>query len=98
VGEQNIRVSGNFAVNHGESLLRATLDGLGIAYMPTFIAGPYLADGSLEAVLADQVRSTQRIFALHPPNRNLAPKVRAFVDCLVDAFSPTPPWEEQALP
>lgn len=90
---ETIRVSGNFSVNHGETLLAATLDGLGIAYMPTFIAGEYLADGRLEAVLRDRVRSNQRIYALHPRHRNPAPKVQAFLQCVVDAFQPAPPWE-----
>lgn len=91
--DETIRVSGNFSVNHGETLLAATLDGLGVAYMPTFIAGAYLADGQLEAVLQDRVRSNQRIYALHPRNRNLAPKVQAFLQYVVGSFQPAPPWE-----
>jgi DNA-binding transcriptional LysR family regulator len=95
--DETIRVDGNFSVNHGETLLSATLDGLGIAYMPTFIAGAYLADGQLEAALADRVRSNQRIFALHPRNRNLAPKVQAFLQYIVGAFQPEPPWRTGAI-
>lgn len=91
---ETIRVAGSLAVNHGETLLRATLDGLGIAYMPTFIAGEYVARGLLEAVLQDRVRSNQRILALYPANRHLTPKVRAFVDHLVAAFRPVPPWDD----
>ena len=92
---QTIRVDGNFAVNHGESLLAATLDGMGIAYMPTFIAGPYLANRQLDSILEPFTRSNQQIFALHPTNRNLVPKVQAFVDFVVSAFRPTPPWDVQ---
>ena len=33
------------------------------------------------------------IYAVYPHNRHLSPKVRAFVDMLVDAFLPVPPWE-----
>ena len=88
-----MHTDGNLAVYHGETLLAATLDGLGIAYMPTFIAGAYLADGQLEAVLQDHVRSSQRIYALHSRNRNLAPKVAAFVEFVSAAFQPAPPWE-----
>ena len=58
-----------------------------------FIAGAYLADGQLEAVLQDHVRSSQRIYALHSRNRNLAPKVAAFVEFVSAAFQPAPPWE-----
>lgn len=93
--DQTIRVDGNFAVNHGEALLAATLQGMGIAYMPTFIAGPYLADGQLDSILEDFTRSNQQIFALHPSSRNLAPKVQVFVEFVVRAFRPDPPWSSQ---
>ncbi len=92
---QTIRVDGNFAVNHGEALLAATLEGIGIAYMPTFIAGPYLANGQLDSILGSFTRSNQQIFALHPMNRNLVPKVQAFVEFVVRAFRPSPPWSVQ---
>jgi len=89
---QTIRVDGNFAVNHGEALLAATLEGTGIAYMPTFIAGPYLANGQLVSILERFTRSNQQVFALHPSNRNLVPKVQAFVEFVVAAFRPHAPW------
>ncbi len=92
---QTIRVDGNFAVNHGEALLAATLEGTGIAYMPTFIAGPYLANGQLISILERFTRSNQQVFALHPKNRNLVPKVQAFVEFVVAAFQPNPPWAVQ---
>jgi DNA-binding transcriptional LysR family regulator len=90
---KTVRVSGNFTVDHGESLRQAALDGLGVAYMPSFLVGPDIATGSLEAVLPEYVESRQKVYAVYPRNRNLAPKVRAFVDFLVEEFEPLPPWE-----
>ena len=95
---KTVRVDGNFAVNHGEALVAATLDGMGIAYMPTFIAGPYLANGQLDSILETFTRSNQQIFALHPTNRNLVPKVQAFVEFVVSAFRPDPPWIVSTAP
>jgi len=36
------------------------------------------------------------VWAVHPRNRNLAPKVRVFVDFLVERFAAEPPWERRA--
>ena len=89
---RTIRVSGRLSVNHGETLRRAVLDGAGIAYMPRFIVGEDLAAGALQSVLDDHAWSAQRIFLVHPRGRNLAPKLRAFVDFVLARFQP-PPWE-----
>jgi DNA-binding transcriptional LysR family regulator len=92
---KSVRVDGNFAVNHGESLRRAVVDGMGVGYMPTFIVGPDLADGRLVSALDAWAQSKQKVFAVYPRNRNLAPKVRVFVDYLAESFEPSPPWEAQ---
>lgn len=90
---KTVRVSGPFQVNHGEALRRALLDGLGVAYLPRFIAGEDLESGALRAVLEDWAWSNQRIFAVLPRHRTLTPKVRAFLDRLEEHFQPRPPWD-----
>ena len=90
---ETVRVHGNFSVNHGESLRQAALDGLGVAYMPTFLVGPDISEGRLVSVLEDRVESNQKVYAVYPRNQNLAPKVRAFIDFLVEQFRPNPPWD-----
>jgi DNA-binding transcriptional LysR family regulator len=90
---RTIRVTGRLSVNHGETLRRAVLDGAGIAYMPRFIIGEDVAAGRLATALDDHVWSAQKIFLVHPRGRNLAPKLRAFVDFVVPRFQPAP-WEE----
>jgi DNA-binding transcriptional LysR family regulator len=89
---RTMRVTGRLAVNHGETLRRAVLDGAGIAYMPRFIVAEDLAAGRLASALDDQVWSAQKIFLVHPRGRNLAPKLRAFVDFALARFQPAP-WE-----
>jgi len=89
---RTIRVAGRLSVNHGETLRRAVLDGAGVAYMPRFIVGEDVAAGRLQTALDDFVQSAQRIFLVHPRGRNLAPKLRAFVEFVTARFQP-PPWE-----
>ncbi len=90
---KSVRVSGPFTVNHGESLRQAAVDGLGVAYLPRFIVGDDLEAGRLRSVLEDHATSQQKVFAVMPRNRNLTPKVRAFVEMLEAHFHPAPPWE-----
>jgi DNA-binding transcriptional LysR family regulator len=61
--------------------------------MPTFLVGPDISEGRLVAVLEDRVESNQKVYAVYPRNQNLAPKVRAFIDFLVEQFRPNPPWD-----
>jgi DNA-binding transcriptional LysR family regulator len=89
---RSIRVTGRLSVNHGETLRRAVLDGAGVAYMPRFIVGEDIAAGRVASVLEDQAWSAQRIFLVHPRGRNLAPKLRAFVDFVLARFQPAP-WD-----
>jgi DNA-binding transcriptional LysR family regulator len=94
-GGKSVRVSGRFSVNHGESLRHAALDGIGVAYMPEFLVGPDLAEGRLVSALDDWAQSRMKVYAVHPRSRNLAPKVRVFVDYLAERFRPTPPWRRR---
>jgi DNA-binding transcriptional LysR family regulator len=90
---KTVRVSGNFAVDHGESLRQAVLDGLGVAYMPTFLVGPDVAAGRLLTALDEWALSTNQIFALYPRGPTLTPKLRAFLEHLLERFRDGPPWE-----
>jgi len=93
-GGKSVRVNGRFAVNHGESLRDAALAGVGVAYMPGFLVGRDLAEGSLVSALDGWAQSRQKVYAVHPKSRNLAPKVRVFVEFLAGHFQPVPPWAE----
>lgn len=42
--------------------------------------------------------STQALWAIYPSSRVLAPKVRVFIDWLVERFGPTPYWDEGLPP
>jgi len=90
---KTVGVKGPFSVNPGESLRRALVDGLGVAYLPRFIVGDDLEAGRLQAVLEDWAWSAQKVFAVVPRHRILTPKVRAFLELLEAHFSPQPPWE-----
>ena len=78
-------------ISHGEALRDATVNGLGVAYLSTWLAADDLRSGRLEVVPIPTPAEDVPITALWPRSRDLAPKVRVVVDALVEAFMPTPP-------
>jgi DNA-binding transcriptional LysR family regulator len=80
-------------VSHGEALRDATLKGMGLAYLPTWLAADDIRDGRLEVVPIPTPAEDAPITALWPRSRDLAPKVRAVVNALIAAFTPIPPWD-----
>jgi DNA-binding transcriptional LysR family regulator len=66
--------------NNMEAMLGAAVAGLGVAYMPDFLARDALARGELRRVLAAHLVRQGQFSALWPSSRQLSPKVRAFVD------------------
>ena len=93
-GSRRIEVSGNFETNNAITLLRSAIDGMGLIRVGNFTVAESIRDGLLVPVLSDFDASTEaNIYAVYPHNRHLSRKVRAFVDMLVEAFSPVAPWE-----
>ncbi|MEL7048838.1 MAG: LysR family transcriptional regulator [Pseudomonadota bacterium] len=86
-------INARLCANNGEVLLRAAIGGQGIAFLPDFMTTPAVRAEQLSVVLADHVDQELDIHALYAPNRYLAAKSRLFIDCLVDAFVPRPPWD-----
>ena len=85
-GVHAVRVSGPMWANNGEVLLRAAEAGLGITILPKFIATDSLAKGTAVRVLPDYQLPDLSLFAVSPPNRFPAAKVRTFIDFLSDRF------------
>lgn len=98
-GPRVVRVAGSFEANNAVVLHEAALAGLGLFRAADFVVGPDIEAGRLVPVLQDfEVEARAPIHAVYPHARHLSPKVRAFVDLLVDAFSPVAPWERRTEP
>lgn len=75
-------VQGRLTLNNGEAIRDMAIEGLGLAMLPGFIAGPAIASGRLERVLADYPGRALPIVAVWPPVSPLPAKLRRFVDHL----------------
>ena len=90
---QPVSITGRLQFSNGEACLQAASAGLGVAHVPTFIAGPSIRDGRVQQLLAKFEDRPLGIYAVYPPARHLAIKVRALVDYLVDSFHEEPEWD-----
>ncbi len=88
-----ISVSGRVSANNGDALRSMALAGFGIANLPTFIVGADLREGALVAALDRFLPQDLAMSAVYPHSRHLSPKVRAFVDFLVERFGKRPYWD-----
>ncbi|NDV02102.1 LysR family transcriptional regulator [Pseudoroseicyclus tamaricis] len=85
--KRQVRTAGWLTVNDGQSLLNACISGLGIAYLPSFLYAEAMEQGLVEEAIPDLPVEVQGIYAVYPPGRFTQPKVRAFIDFLVNAFA-----------
>ena len=74
------------AVNNGDAYVAACEAGLGIIQVPRYHVDRQLAAGSLVELLPAQRPPALPLALLYPHHRHLTPRLRAFIDWLVELF------------
>jgi LysR family transcriptional regulator for bpeEF and oprC len=80
----SIAVPGNLSVDHAEALVEAALAGTALIQISSYVTGPAIRRRLLKAVLTEFQVDSPIVWVMYPHNRNLTPRVRAFVDFLVE--------------
>lgn len=93
--EEPISPVGPLRVTNSDALVPTLLAGLAIAELPEFIAGEYLADGRLEALLPDWHLTRGGLYFVTPSSRARPAKVSALADFFAEHLS-EPVWLRQA--
>jgi len=88
-----VNVGGRLRFSNAEACLGASEAGLGIAYLPNFVAGPSIAAGRVRPLLQDFADEPFGIFVIYPPGRHLAANVRALVEFLAERYRGAPKWD-----
>ncbi len=91
-GNVSVPVSGRLRFSNGEACLTAAEAGFGIARIPSFVAGASLQSGRVTRLLGGVEEAPLGIYAVYPPAKHLARKVRTLVDFLASCFRSTPHW------
>ena len=89
-----IRPEGRFKADSGQALVAAAVAGLGVAALPTFLAGHAIEAGELVPLLLDYPIPEAGLYVVRPPPASHMPgKVRALTELLVERFGGEPYWD-----
>ncbi len=88
-GLSKVRASGSFFAQNADALVAATVAGLGLSLLPDWNMGSELRQKQLRAVLADYetVPVASAVYAVHAHQRHVPPKIRVFIDFLIETFA-----------
>ncbi|AVB20253.1 MULTISPECIES: LysR family transcriptional regulator [Pseudomonas syringae group] len=95
-GEQ-VRVQGRYTltVDDGNAYIAAGLAGMGILWLPDYMARPYLARGDLVPLFQDWQLDSMPMYVAFPPNRHVSIKVRVFIDWVIELMAEHAPVGER---
>ncbi|MCS4233287.1 LysR family transcriptional regulator [Stenotrophomonas sp. BIGb0135] len=81
-GQDRITVQGRhrLALDDGNAYLAAGLAGLGVLWLPDYMAAAHVARDELTRVLADWRVAPMPLYVAFPPNRHVSVKLRVFID------------------
>jgi DNA-binding transcriptional LysR family regulator len=80
----SVPVAGNLTLDHAEALVEAALAGTAIIQISSYVTTAAVRAGELKAVLREFQVEAPTIWVMYPQNRHLTPRVRTFVDFLMD--------------
>ncbi|KAB7898634.1 LysR family transcriptional regulator [Rouxiella sp. S1S-2] len=85
--ERIINLPTSVSVTGSESMKEAARQGLGIIQVPHYGVAADLAQGTLVPILPQYPAGSMPVSLLYPKNRQLSPRVRVFIDWMVQEFS-----------
>lgn len=83
----SIKINGRFQASSLVSLREAALAGMGIAFLPVYLAQHEAKKGLLIPVLQDSLYRDVGIYAIYPNVRYVPKKISAFIDLLAAAYT-----------
>lgn len=95
-GITNLPIKSRLRVSSMRACQSALCEGFGIGRLPTFLVAEDVREGRLVPVLPAWSPPGQPLHAVYPSSRHLTPKVRAFLDLLVERLGRAPWLHEPA--
>ncbi len=95
-GNESVNVHGQYvvAVDDGNAYLAAGLAGLGVLWLPAYMAKPHVAQGELTPLFQDWQMTTMPMHLAYPPNRHVSAKLRVFMDWVTELMAEHAPRVE----
>ena len=88
-GQEQHRVQGRrvLSVDDGNTYLAAGIAGVGVLWLPQYMAQPALARGELVRLFADWQLDPMPLYVAFPPSRHVSAKLRVFIDWIVEVMA-----------
>jgi LysR family transcriptional regulator for bpeEF and oprC len=87
---ETVAPSGVMIFNSGEALISAAVAGLGLVQVAEYYARPDLVSGTLVEILPEFKAHAYDISVVFQQRKSIAPRLRVFIDFLVDIIAPSP--------
>jgi DNA-binding transcriptional LysR family regulator len=99
-GDERIEVQGRYvlSVDDGNAYLAAGLAGLGVLWLPHYMARPHLASGELVSLFEDWRLDPMPLYVAFPPNRHVSAKLRVFIEWVAQLMALHAPVDGGAMP
>lgn len=86
---------GRMDIDSSEAMLSSAIAGFGIIQLPDYLAFQALEKGELVAILTEFKIAPEPVRIIYPSKRHLSPRIRGFVDLIVDEWqNKDVPWRE----
>lgn len=94
--EEPLKIKGVIEANSSLALLEAALNHQGIVCLPTYILGDYIKSKQLKPILLSHISIDKgfNLYALYSPSKYSDPKVRSFIDFLVEKIQNHITWDD----
>lgn len=88
-GDEQLRVHGRhvLSVDDGNAYLAAGAAGLGVLWLPQYMARAPLSRGELVPLFEDWQLEPMPLYLAFPPNRHVSRKLRVFIDWIVELLA-----------
>ncbi|HEX6298037.1 MAG TPA: LysR family transcriptional regulator [Burkholderiales bacterium] len=96
-GKTSVDINGRIAISSALGVRQAALEGLGIIELNSYLVGPDIKAGRLVHLLPAYEPKQLSVYAVFPQRRYLAPKVRVFIDAMLERMTPEPAWDDFLL-
>jgi len=88
------RPRGRFTADSGQAELAGVVAGLGIALMPSFLAGPAIERGEIVMLLDEYTVPEAGLYVVRPPPADPVPnKIKVLNDIMVERFGGGTDWD-----
>lgn len=86
---ERVKVSGRYflAIDDGNAYLTAGLAGLGVLWLPKYMANAHVASGALVPLFTDWHIESMPLHVAYPPNRYVRKQLRVFIDWIIELMA-----------